>query len=313
MPFPHPNRRKFIHSTTVLALGAAVARTAPSLRAAEKQVLFDGKTLTGWRAAPRLHVPQAPAFAQMGGDELTSAVRAWHAGRAESRALREHTGRWEVVDGAIVGGQQPVDSNLGAYLLSERKFADFELELDARPDWPADTGIMVRANELGSVGFQVLVDYRPKGGIGGIFGNSIGGFLTAPFTLDGDKEPNFGVKNLREGARETQFKALPMNHAATFAEFAKVWRPNDWNRFRIRCVGRLPLITTWVNGLKICELDSAKIEVPGYDPELVFKKIGRAGHIAFEVHDVNLKNPLGQDRWAQGAVCRWRTISVREL
>lgn len=275
--------------------------------------MFDGRSLKGWRVAPRLHVPQNPAFARMGGDELTLAVRAWHEGRAESRALLQHTGRWEVVDGAIVGGQQPADSNLGAYLLSERKFADFELELEARPDWPADTGIMVRAHELGSVGFQVLVDHRPKGGIGGIFGNSIGGFLAAPFTLDGDKEPGFRVKNLREGTREAQFKPLPMNHAATFKDFSKVWRTNEWNHFRIRCVGRLPHITTWINGLKICELDSAQIQVPGFDPELLFTKLGRAGHIGFEVHDVNLNNPLGQDRWAQGAVCRWRNITVQEL
>ena len=73
--------------------------------------------------------------------------------------------------------------------MSEEKFADFELELEARPDWPADTGIMIRAHELGSVGFQVLVDHRPKGCIGGVYGNSIGGFLVAPFAMTGDRLP----------------------------------------------------------------------------------------------------------------------------
>ena len=91
-----------------------------------------------------------------------------------------------------------------------------------------------------------------------------------------------------------------MNYAASFAEFAKIWHLNDWNHFRIRCVGRIPVLTTWINGLKICELDSAKIETPGYDAEAVAQLLGRAGHIGFEVHDVDLKNPLGQDRWGIG-------------
>lgn len=306
-------RREFIRTAAALPLVSAAGLPRSAAGAAGPQVLFDGKTLNGWRAAPRLSVPSTPAFAPLGGDELLSAVRKWHEGRPESQAMLRHTGRWEVVDGAIVGGQKPVDSNLGAYLLTDRTFADFELELDARPDWPVDTGIMVRAHALGSVGFQVLVDYRPKGGIGGVFGNSIGNFLAAPFTLDGDKEPGFRVTNLREGGRESQFKSLPMSHAATFADFARIWRVNDWNHFRIRCVGRLPFITTWINGLKICELDTARIETPGYDPDLVFTRLGRAGHIGFEVHDVNLKNPLGQDRWARGAVCRWRNVVVTEL
>ncbi|MGH7139906.1 MAG: hypothetical protein ACREHD_29560 [Pirellulales bacterium] len=58
---------------------------------------------------------------------------------------------------------------------------------------------------------------------------------------------------------------------------------------------------------------TAKIATPGYDTEAVFRRLGRAGHIGFEVHDVNLKSPLGQDRWAIGAVCRWRNISITEL
>jgi hypothetical protein len=258
-------------------------------------------------------VPQGPQFAQLPPEQLKGAVVKWHEEKPEWKPRLDHTGHWEVIDGAIVGRHEPVESQLGAYLLSEQKFADFELELEARPDWPVDTGIMIRAHELGSVGFQILCDHRPKGGVAGVFGNGIGNFRAAPFALDGDKAPGFRVENLREGAQETNFQAPTMNDAATFADFAKVWHANEWNHFRIRCVGRLPVITTWVNGLKICELDAAKITTPGYDAEAVAARLGRSGHIAFEVHDVNLKNPLGQDRWATGAVCRWRNISITEL
>jgi len=309
------NRRKFIrHASGLTALSPLAHRLlAAEPNAAPARSLFDGKTLNGWRASPRLPVPQGPQFAQIPANQLKDAVVKWHEARPELRARLEHTGSWEVVDGAIVGGHSPVEAQQGAYLLTEQKFADFELELDARPDWPIDTGIMVRAHELGSVGFQVLLDHRPKGGVGGVYGNSVGNFLAAPFTLDGDKLPNFRVANLREGGREPNFQAPLMNYAATFADFSNVWKANDWNHFRIRCVGRLPLITTWINGLKICELDTAKIETPNYDAEAVFAKLGRSGHIGFEIHDVNLNNPLGQDRWATGAVCRWRHISITEL
>ena len=309
------NRRSFLRRASILASLSPLATRAVAAEpnAAAPRRLFDGKTLAGWKALPRLPVPPHFPDAKVPAAELKARVVAWHEADPERRKKLEHTGRWEVVDGAIVGGHEPAESQQGAYLLSEQKFADFELELDARPDWPVDTGIMIRAHELGSVGFQILVDHRPKGGVGGVYGNSIGNFLAAPFTLDGDKEPGFRVVNLREGGRETNFPAPAMDYAATFADFAKVWRANEWNHFRIRCVGRLPVITTWVNGLKICELDTAKIATPGYDAEAVFSRIGRAGHIGFEVHDVNLKNPLGQDRWATGAVCRWRNISITEL
>lgn len=307
------SRRQFLFRSI---LGAALVhsslRSAPATLRAPRS-LFDGKTLTGWRAVPRMIVPPGPPFDEVPAERLREDVFMWH---AETPGLQErltHLGHWRVEECAIIGGPQPADSRLGAYLLSEQTFADFELELEARPDWPVDTGIMIRAHELGCIGFQVLLDHRPGGGVAGVFGNSIGNFLAAPFTLDGDQAPGLRVANLREGPRDPRFKSPPLNHAATFADFAGVWRPNDWNHLRIRCVGRLPVITTWVNGLKICELDTAKITTPGFDPEAVFARLGRAGHIAFEVHDLGPKDPLGPNRWAAGAVCRWRNITITEL
>jgi hypothetical protein len=303
-------RRQFLLRCAFSAATAAAFQSAGG-EVGKPRPLFDGKTLSGWKAAPRLYAPKTAEFDRMPADQLKAAVVKWHEARPEMQARLRHTGRWEVVDGAIVGGQEA--PKLGGYLVSEGKFGDFELELEARPDWPADTGIMLRAHELGNIGFQVLVDHRPKGGIGGVFGNSIGNFLAVPFAVDGDAKPGFRMANLREGAKEMNFPHPAMIHAAKFADFAKAWRANDWNRFRIRCVGALPVITTWINDVKICELDTAKIKTPGYDAEAVSKRLGRAGHIAFEVHDIGPKDPLGADRWAEGAVCRWRNIRLKEL
>ena len=263
---------------------------------------------------PRLSVPKEPRFAKVPAEELFAEVVQWHEQHEQPfmRARVKHTGVWKAEDGAISGGQQP-GSRLGAYLLSDEKFGDFELTLEARPDWPVDTGIMVRAHDLGVIGFQILCDHRPRGGIGGVFGNNVGNFLAAPFHVDGNKEPGFRVANLREGTGEPQFAKPTLSHAASFSDFAKVWQLNEWNRFRIRCVGALPLITVWVNDLKTCELDTSTISTPGYDPALVSHRLGTKGRIGFEVHDVPPNNPIGDDRWAPGAVCRWRNIQITEL
>jgi hypothetical protein len=305
------SRRQFVEQC---ALGAAAfgARTLTAADLPVPRSLFDGKSLAGWHAVPRLTVPKDPRFSQLPTDQLRAAVVRWHQADAAQHERLEHTGSWRVEDGAIIGGQQP-EKRLGAYLLTDEKFGDFDLTIEARPDWPVDTGIMVRAHELGGIGFQVLLDHRPDGGVAGVFGNNIGNFLAAPFTINGDKEPGFRVTNLRPGGVESQFAAPRMQYAATFADFVKVWRLNDWNRIRIRCQGELPVITTWVNDLKICVLDTAGIQTPGFDAGKVRERLGPKGHIGFEVHDVNPKNPLGDDRWARGAVCRWRKVMITEL
>jgi len=127
-----------------------------------------------------------------------------------------------------------------------------------------------------------------------------------------DRAPDLRWANLREGRRDPRLKTPPLTHAATFAEFAGVWRPNDWTHSRIHGVARLPVITTWVNGEEICELDTAKITTLSHDLEAVLARFGRAGHLAFKVHDGGPKDLLGPNRWATGAVCRWRNLMITE-
>ncbi|MEV4575570.1 family 16 glycoside hydrolase [Nonomuraea jabiensis] len=90
-----------------------------------------------------------------------------------------------------------------------------------------------------------------------------------------------------------------------------MWRWGDWNELRIRAVGALPVIITWVNGLKIAELDTATLQSPHYDPEAVLATLGSSGHLAFEVHDNDAA--FGEARWGHGAACRWRNIRIKEL
>ncbi|PUB32047.1 hypothetical protein C8K30_101567 [Promicromonospora sp. AC04] len=71
------------------------------------------------------------------------------------------------------------------------------------------------------------------------------------------------------------------------------------------------MITTWVNGLKIAELDTAALDSPDYDPQAVLDALGPRGHIAFEVHDND--SVFGEARWGRGAQCRWRNIRIKDL
>jgi len=262
--------------------------------------LFDGKTLAGWHAMPRVQAPKSP------GGKLNPAYE---------RALKSR-GRWTIQNGVLIGEQDPPASGLGGYLVSDEAFDDFELQIEARPDWRVDTGVLVRTVPEGNVGFQVLIDHRPHGGIGGYYGNGLGGFHAWTYGFTGETDPDGRLLRLvpekpSEPAMGNQ--TVPLDFAAPAETFLRVWKLNDWNVFRIRSVGTVPHLTTWINGEKIAELDTAKMQASRWDAKAALDKVGRKGHIALEVHSNGPGDPLGKDRWAPGAVCRWRSIYIKPL
>jgi hypothetical protein len=105
--------------------------------------------------------------------------------------------------------------------------------------------------------------------------------------------------------------ASQLTYAGDADEFLASWRWNDWNKLTIRCVGEKPIVTTWINDVKVAEIDLAQLVAPDYDADAVAERLGSRGHIALEVHD---NDPmLGGARWAPGAACRWRNLVIREL
>lgn len=274
------------------------------------QPLFDGATLDGWFAAPRSYGPVYP-----GGPSVLDLMPALP--RDYNERAAEHPAVWTVEDGAIVGRQDPETPGWGGYLVSERSFGDFELELEMNPDWPADTGVMIRRRRDSWEGLQVLVDHRQSGSIGGFYGNGIGGFHGVPFTIDVERDavgtPIALVEDDPETTREpiTPAKRAMLTEAGDARSFLRTWRFGDWNTLRIRCIGERPVVTTWVNGQLIASVDTAAFSYPGYDADVVWELLGTSGHLAFEVHD---NDPdLGEGRWGRGAACRWRDVRIREL
>ncbi|MEM9282309.1 MAG: DUF1080 domain-containing protein [Verrucomicrobiota bacterium] len=300
-------RRDFLKTAATAPFMAAVARAGEPETGAP---IFDGKTLEGWHTIPRLYVPRDGRLDHVPSGELKEAVTRFHAESAQEnlRAKAANHGIWTVEDGAIVGKQLP-DSKDGSYLMSDGTYGDFDLTLEARPDWPIDTGVMVRAHSLGTVGFQVLLDTRPEGCIGGVFGNGIGSFRAMPYLVEGDEQENFQVSNLRQSTVDRgQF--IPED-SASFEEFLAAWKLNEWNTVRIRCRGELPVIETWINGTPIVKFDSSTLanQIDNWQPEVVKERLGQKGHIAFEVHD----SWNSRERWAPGAACRWRNVRITEL
>jgi len=272
--------------------------------------LFDGVSLAGWRPAPRVYGAEYP-----GGPSVLELFD--RTGIPRPDEPEKHPAHWFVEDGVLVGEQDSPGSGYGGYLVSEQTFGDFELALEMRPDWPADTGVMIRRQRDSWEGFQVLVDHRRSGGIGGFFGNGLASFSAVPFAIDAAIDERGRPVGLVADNPETSVepvtaeKRARLNYAADVEDFLNVWRWDDWNELRIRCVGAMPVITTWVNGLKIAELDTAALEAPNYNAEAVAALLGERGHIALEVHDNDAT--FGEARWGKGAQCRWRNIRIKEL
>jgi len=275
----------------------------------EFRPLFDGSTLDGWRAIPRVYGNWTPGGAAV--MDLMAQYGIQTPGDPEA-----HPAAWHVEDGAIVGRQAKL--GYGGYLISEEAFGDFELVLEMRPDWPADTGVMIRRQRDSWEGFQVLVDHRPSGGIGGFYGNGLAGFSAVPFAVDAVLDAEGRAIGLKPDDLATSVepvtpdKIANLSHAATVEDFLAVWRWGEWNTLRIRCEGgALPVITTWVNDLRVAQIDTATLQWPGYDPGAVAPLLGERGHIALEVHDHD--SHFGEARWGRDAACRWRNIRIREV
>src|SRR5215207_5205212 len=222
--------------------------------------LFDGETLTGWHATPRLFSPFWP-----GGPSVPSDTPDYR-----DRAVL-HPARWTVQNGAIIGEQWPPGCGLGGFLISDKSFSDFELTLEAKPDWPADTGIYIRKTEGDWAGIQILLDHRQSGGIGGFYGNGIGGFAARPFAVRATEVSGRLTGIAIEGPGDETLQPTKdedrrlLTYAATPQEFLGAWRWDDWNEFRIRCVGEYPVVTVWINGVKISEIDFDRLAHPHYD------------------------------------------------
>ena len=128
----------------LLLLGTLLGLLTASIAIAQNNgwvSIFDGKTMNGWK------------------------VMAVHGGNG---------GLWEVKDGALVGNQEK--DHKGGLVGTEKKYSDFEIELEFKVDNPADTGLFLRTRDDG-MGYQITIDYHKDGYIGSLYAPAEGGFI----------------------------------------------------------------------------------------------------------------------------------------
>ncbi len=265
-------RRRFLKASalTAAALGSGNADSPAATKLEEGFTsLFDGHTLKGWHKNPQ-------------------------------RIGHGTGGTWRAENHSITGEQDPPGSGNGGILLTDKKFGDFELRLDIRPDWGVCSGLFLRGNDRGQC-LQMMVDYHDGGNVGHIYGEGTGGFNTRHFDIDGTMKDGklTGLK-----ARPKVNKP-PLDYSISGEKFCSIYRVNDWNSVRVSCVGKHPKVITWINGEKICEFNAASYKGPGFDRDKVAGTLGSEGSIAVQVH--------GGGGWPKGAKCHWRNIRIKAL
>lgn len=149
--------------------------------------IFNGKDLKGWHISRTTHQGTTPDF------------------RAEK--------------GIIVVTQRPFGQ--GGILLTDKKYKNFEVYLEAKIDSFTNGGIFIRSSESG-IAYQIEFD-ETSGSTGSLLGERM---------------------QVSKGAEATGRPG--------------VWKENDWNSFRIRMVGDVPHITLWINGVQMWDVKEPK-------------------------------------------------------
>jgi hypothetical protein len=129
--------------------------------------------------------------------------------------------KYSVENGEIVGTS--VAGTPNSFLITEKTYGDFILELEFKIDPGINSGIQFRSEQRqpdGRVhGYQMEIDHSDRAWSGGIYDEARRGWL-----YDLDLNP----------------------------EAKKAYRPGEWNTYRIACIGTD--IRTWVNGVPAVHL-----------------------------------------------------------
>jgi hypothetical protein len=198
------------------------------------------------------------------GQDLTG----WHVSKTNHHGT---TPDYRVVHGLIVGTQNP--KGKGGILLTDKKYKNFEVYIEIKPDWGCDGGLFLRSSEAGEA-YQVTLDYLTGGSMGGIYGERL-----------------TGVQGGGRGGPPPPANVQP---------WQSVWKREAWNTVRARIEGDVPHIQVWINDQLVRDFtDTANHAANG----------ATDGMIAIQMHYSDEKT----QRWVDGGFWRWRVIAVKEL
>jgi len=182
-------------------------------------------------------------------------VRTW----ANVKDAPEFPTVWEVRYGILYGGKSPTGKWVGTWLLSEREYGDFILEVDFKFTHGGDTG-------NGGVALRAPLTGRPS-----YYGMELQ--ITDPryeFSLY-----RYGASDQLTGAI---YKVIP--------PIKQVYNPGEWNHYKIDLRG--PLLKVWLNNVLIqdANLDTVTQKVIPHEdwkePVPPLSQRPRRGHIGFQ-------------------------------
>lgn len=159
----------------------------------------------------------------------------------------------------------------GGVLLSNKRYRNFELYLEVKFDSFCNGGIFIRSAESGQA-YQV--ELAEPGGTGDLLGEML---------------------RISKGAKAN--------------DKAKVWKPDDWNAFRIRMMGEVPKITLWINGMFMWEVTEP---VNDFTASATVGMIGLQAHWSAPYAATVLEFDMSGS-WRPGAAHRYRNIGIKEL
>jgi Domain of Unknown Function (DUF1080) len=139
----------------------------------------------------------------------------WHISRTDHHGSTPNA---TVANGVLALGQSPYGQ--GGLLLTNRRYANFELYLEVKAAWGCNSGIFLRSTEGGSA-YQIELDQ----------GRGTGDLLGENLTI-----------------------SLP----AKAGRLSAIWKNDDWNSFRIRMQDSAPHITEWVNGVQMWDVQEPR-------------------------------------------------------
>ncbi|HEX3134669.1 MAG TPA: DUF1080 domain-containing protein [Planctomycetota bacterium] len=171
---------------------------------------------------------------------------------------------YEWGDVTVVDGEIHLTGEKKFFVMTEKSYSDFIFEGDVHlPEGQANSGFMFRAHaEKNKVfGYQAEVDGDPKRGwSGGLYDEGRRMWFICPI-----KDNPENVKAFRERAGET-------------------FKRNDWNTYRITCIGKK--ITIAINGVVVTDIED----------------------------DKDASGPIGiQHHGEKGATYRFRNLRIKEI
>lgn len=180
------------------------------------------------------------------------------------------TPNFHVKEGVLVVTQQPYGQ--GGVLLTDKKYKNFELYMEVKIDSFTNGGIFIRSTESG-VAYQIELDEIAKS-TGNLYGERMG--VSKPME----------AKKLSE-----------------------VWKPGEWNSFRLRMTGDIPHLTLWINGMEMWDVTQPKND---------FINEATEGMIGLQSHWTALySSSAGKwehlNSWVPGAKHQYRNMGIKEL